>query len=105
MGHDADSLAGEGEDEEASSVADAAGVAGVAGAERRLRIRAGRPGCAGPAAHESGEEAGHDVAAVVFEGNRWHRNADISGEQVDQRVDIAGLPYANELCDERTLGP
>jgi hypothetical protein len=31
---------------------------------------------------------------LVFEGNWWHGDADIGGEQGDQRVDIAGLVRA-----------
>jgi hypothetical protein len=34
-----------------------------------------------PAAHDASEEAGDDIAALVFEGNRWHRDGDIGGEQ------------------------
>jgi hypothetical protein len=29
---------------------------------------------------------------MVFEGNRWHGDVDIGGEQGDQRVDITRLP-------------
>ena len=85
-------------------MADAAGRGAKVGPERRLTIRPRRHEVVRPAAHETGAEAGHDVAAVVFEGNWWHGDADIGGEQGDQRVDIAGLPCANELCDERSLG-
>jgi len=41
---------------------------------------------------------------MVFEGDRWHGEADIGGEQGDQRVEITGLVGAEELCGERLLG-
>src|SRR5262245_10407021 len=55
-------------------------------------------------ADDAGAEAGHGVVAEVLEGNWWHGDADIGGEQGDQPIHITGLPCANELCDERTLG-
>src|SRR6266545_2020430 len=90
-GEGADPVAGEGEDEQAGPVADVGGGAKV-GFERRLTVGSRR--------HEvnplvrvedAGEEAGHDVAALVFEGNRWHGDVDIVGEQGDQRVEILAL--------------
>jgi hypothetical protein len=49
----------------------------------------------GARAEDAGEEAGHDVAALVFEGNRWHGDEDIVDEQGDQRVQIHGLSSRN----------
>jgi hypothetical protein len=72
--------------------------------ERRLTIRSRRHEIVPSAANEAGAEAGHDVSAVVFERDWWHGDADIGGEQGHQRVDITGLPGANELSDERLLG-
>ena len=85
-------------------MADAADGGAKVGSERRLPIRPRRHEVVGSAAHETGAEAGHDVAAVVFEGNGRHGHPDIGGEQGDQRVDITRLPCANEPCEERTLG-
>jgi hypothetical protein len=85
-------------------VADAAGGGAKVGSERRLPIRPRRHEVVRSAAQQTGAEAGDDVAAVVFERNRRHGHADIGGEQGDQRVDITGLPCANELCEEPTLG-
>src|SRR5262249_15505772 len=90
--HGADPIAREGEDEEAGPVADAAGGSAKVRPERRLTIRSRRHEVMRSAAHETGAEAGRNLAAVVFEGNWWHGNADIGGEQSDQRVDITGLP-------------
>ena len=80
----------------------ACGIAKV-GPERRPRSRASARAVPS-AAHDVGAEASHFVPAVVFERNRRHRDADIGGEQGDQRVDITRLPCADEICDERTLG-
>jgi hypothetical protein len=55
-------------------------------------------------ADDAGVEAGHDVATLVFEGKWRHGDRDVCGEQGDQRVDIAGLVCADELCHERLLG-
>ena len=85
-------------------MADAAGWGAEVRPERRLTIRPRRHEMVRTAAHETGEEAGHSVASVVFERNRWHGNADISGAQVDQGVDIAGLPGTDEFGDQCTLG-
>jgi hypothetical protein len=85
-------------------MADAAGVGAKVGPERRLTIRPRRYEIVPSAAQQAGAEAGDDIAAVVFEGDWWHRDAHIGSEQGDQRVDITGFPRPNELCDERTLG-
>jgi hypothetical protein len=97
-GHGANPVAGEGEDEQAGPVADAAGAGAKVGPERRLTIRPRRHEVMRSAAEDAGAEAGHDVAALVFEGNWWHGDADIGGEQGDQRVDIAGLVRADEFA-------
>ena len=73
--------------------------------ERQLTIRPRRHEVISRTAPEdAGVEAGHDVAAVVFEGNWWHGDEDIGGEQGDQCVDVAGLVGADELCHQRLLG-
>jgi hypothetical protein len=100
--HGADPIAGEGEDEEAGSVADAAGGSAKVGSERRLPIRARRHEVVRSAAQETGAEPRHDVAAVVFKGNGRHRDADIGGEQVHQRIDIPDS--RRERTPEGTLG-
>ncbi len=65
-----DPVAGEGEYEEAGSMADAGGGAKV-GPERRLTIGSRRHEINPPArAEDAGEEAGDNVAALVFERNR-----------------------------------
>ena len=85
-------------------MADAGGGAKV-GPERRLTIGSRRHEVNPPArAEDAGEEAGHVVAALVLEGNRWHGDVDIVGEQVDQRVEIPGRVGADELCHKRLLG-
>jgi hypothetical protein len=85
-------------------MADAGGDAQV-GPERRLTIGSRRHEVNPPArAEDAGEEAGHDVAALVFEGNRWHGEVDVVGDQGDQRVQIPGLVGADERCHERLLG-
>src|SRR5262245_25473467 len=95
-GDGADSVAGEGEDEEAGPAAHAGRGAQVE-PERRLTIRSRRHEVIRPArAEEAGVEAGHEVAALVFEGNGWHGDGNIGGEQGDQRVDIAGPVRADE---------
>jgi hypothetical protein len=67
-GEGADPVAGEGEDEQAGPMADAGGGAKV-GPERRLAVGSRRHQVNPPArAEDAGEEAGHDVAALVFEG-------------------------------------
>jgi len=104
-GDGADAVAGEREDEEVAGPVADAGRAAKVGPERRLTISSRRHEVIPPAgAEEVGVEAGHEVAALVFEGNRWHGDEDIGGEQGDQRVDIAGLVRAGELCHERLLG-
>jgi hypothetical protein len=77
------------QDEEPGAMADAASGGTKVGAECRLTVRARRHEVVRSAAHETRAEAGHDVAAVVFERNRWHGHADISGEQGHQRIDVS----------------
>jgi hypothetical protein len=55
-------------------------------------------------AEQAGAEAGHDVPALVFEGHRRHRHEDVVGQHGYQRVDIGGLPCADESGHERLLG-
>src|ERR1700687_2686640 len=103
-GHGADPVAGEGEDEQAGAVADAAGGGAQVGAESQLTIRPRRHEVISrTAAEDAGVEAGYDVAALVFEGYWWHGYADIGGEQRDKRLDVAGLVGADELCHQRLL--
>jgi hypothetical protein len=101
--HGADPIAGEGKDEEAGTMTEATGRGAKVGPERRLTIRPRRHEVVPSAANEGRAEAADDVAAVVFERNWWHGDADIGGEQGNQRVDITGLPCANELSGERLL--
>jgi hypothetical protein len=49
-------------------------------------------------------EAGHDVSAFVFEGHRWHRDEDVIRQKGHERVEIGGLPRADELRHDRILG-
>ena len=64
-------------------MADAASVSAKVGPERRLTIRPRRHEVVLSAADDAGAEAGHDVAAVVFEGNGRHGHADIGGPRSD----------------------
>src|SRR5512132_2229756 len=103
-GDGADPVAREGEDEQAGPVADAGRGAEV-GPERRLTVGSRRYEVEPPArADHACVEAGHDVTAFVFEGERWHREKDIVGQQGDQSVEIAGLVRADELRHRRLLG-
>jgi hypothetical protein len=100
----ADPVAREGEDEEAGPVADACRGAEVR-PERRLTVGSRRYEVEPPArADHACVEAGHDVTAFVFEGERWHGEEDIVGEQGDQCVEIARLVRADELRHGRLLG-
>src|SRR3981081_531770 len=97
-GHGADPVAGEGEDEQAGAVADASGGGAKVGPERQLTIRPRRHEVISRTSAEvAGIEAGHDVAALVFEGYWWHGYADIGGEQRDKCFDIAGRVREEEL--------
>ena len=51
----------------------------------------------------AGAEAAHDVSPLVFERHRWHRDEDIVREKSHQRVEIGGLPRADELRHDRIL--
>ena len=89
---------------EAGPVADAVGGAQV-GAERRLTVGSRRHEVEPAArAEDAGAEAGHDVSALVFERHRRHRHEDVVGQQGHQRVEIGGLPRADELRHDRILG-
>src|SRR5260370_40313625 len=80
-GHGADPVAGEGEDEQAGAVADAAGGGAQVGAERQLTIRSRRhEGISRAAPEDAGVEAGDDVAALGFGGYWWHGYAAIGGQ-------------------------
>ncbi len=86
-------------------MADAAGRGAQVRRERRLTIGSRRHEVMRSArADDAGVEAGHGVAALVFEGNWWHGDEDVGGEQGEQRVDIRGVVRADELCDKRLLG-
>ena len=70
-------------------MADAAGGGPKVDSKRRLAIGARRHEVKPSArAEDAGEQAGHDVAAMVFKGDRWHEEADIGAKQGDQRVEI-----------------
>src|SRR5215211_6668413 len=103
-GHGADPVAGEGEYVQADPVADADRGAQV-GPERRLTVGS-RWHQVEPAARaeEAGAKAGHDVAALVLEGHRWHRDEDVVGQKGHQCVEIGGLPRADELRHDCILG-
>src|SRR6266508_3342662 len=103
-GDGADPVAREGEDEEAGPVADAGRGAEV-GPERRLTVGSRRYEVEPPDQTDHAcVEATYDVTAFVFEGERWHREEDIVGEQGDQSVEIAGLVCADELRHRPLLG-
>jgi hypothetical protein len=53
---------------------------------------------------DGGEEVRYSVTAVIFEGDRRHRESGVVGEQSDQQVDVAGLVGAGELGDKSLLG-
>src|SRR5215207_3476600 len=104
VGDRPDPVAGEGEDVEPGPVAEAAAGAQV-DPERQLTVGPRRHEVPPPArAPGAGQEARHSVAAVIFEGDRWHGEAGIGGEQGDQRVDVAGVVGADELGHEGPLG-
>ena len=98
-GHGADPVAGEGENVQADPVADAGRGAQV-GPERWLTVGS-RWHEVEPAARaeEAGAEAGHDVAALVLEWHRWHRDEDVVGQQGYQRVDILAATGAAGLVN------
>src|SRR6266567_3412711 len=103
-GHAADPMAGEGEHEEASRMADTSRGMYVE-PERRLTVRAGRHEVViAASAEQEGTEAGHDIAALVFEGHGRHRHEDVVGQQGNQRVEIGGFVRADKLSHERSLG-
>ena len=82
-----------------------AGRGAEVGPERRLTVGSRRYEVEPPArADHACVEASHDVTTFVFEGERWHREEDIVGEQGDQVVEIAGLVGADELRNDRLLG-
>jgi hypothetical protein len=70
-GDAANPIAGEGEDEEAGPVAEAGRGVGRPRTPADRWLASGRGQTLGPSGN-AGEQAGHDVAALVFEGNRWH---------------------------------
>ncbi len=73
--------------------------------ERQLTVGPRRYEVVPPAlATDAGQEAGDDVAALIFEWDRWHGDADIGGEQADQRLDVPRVVPADELCHEGPLG-
>src|SRR5437870_7129263 len=76
-GHGADPVASNGEDVQASPVADAARSAQI-GFERRLTVGSCPHEIEPPArAEEAGAEAGHDISALIFEWHRWHRDENV----------------------------
>src|SRR5215211_7875081 len=102
-GHGADPVAGDGENVQADPVADAGRGAQV-GPERRLTVGSRPHEVEPPArAEQAGAEAGHDVAALVFEGHWWHRAEDVVRQKGHQRVEIGGLPRADESRHDRLL--
>ena len=50
-----------------------------------------------------GQVPGGQVAALVLQWMRWHRQRDVLGEQGDDALDIANLVGAGEALDEPTL--
>ena len=61
------------------------------GAERRLAVRSGRYEVEPPAWPEDvGEQAGHDVAAFVLEGERRHGDEDVIGEHRHESAEVGG---------------
>jgi len=85
-------------------MADAVGGAQV-GPERRLAVGSRRHELEPAAgAEQAGAEAGHHVAALVFEGHRRHRHEDVVRQEGHQRVEIGGLPRAGEPRHDRLLG-
>ena len=103
-GHGADPVAGEGEHDEASRMADTARGMYVE-PDCRLTVRAGRHEVvAAASAEKEGAEAGHHVAALVFEGHRRHGHEDVVGQQGHQRVEIGRFVRADKLGHERSLG-
>jgi NADP-dependent 3-hydroxy acid dehydrogenase YdfG len=95
---------------EAANVADPVVAGTVIGRYQpdTLVLNAGAPPLLRPLQHHTWEsfsrEARHSVAAVIFEGDRRHRESSVDGEQSDQRVDVAGLVGAGELGDKSLLG-
>jgi hypothetical protein len=84
-------------------VADAVRRAQV-GTERRLAVGSGRHEIEPAArAEDAAAEARDEVPPLVFEGNRRHGDEDIVGQQGDERVEIGGLPRADELRHDRVL--
>jgi hypothetical protein len=73
--------------------------------ERRLAVGSRRDEVESAArAEKAGAEAGHDVAAFVFEGHRWHGDEHVVCQKGHQRVEIDGLPRTGELRHDRILG-
>ena len=68
------------------------------GAERRAgRWRGSAPGrTSRPAANRLRAEVGHEVPALVLEGNRRHRHEDVVGQQGNQGVEVGRLVRAGE---------
>jgi len=82
-----------------------AGRGAQVGPERRLTVGSRRDEIKPSArAKDAGAQAGHDVAALVFEGNRWHGDKDFIRQKGHQRVEIRGLVRADELRHDRVLG-
>ena len=104
-GHGADPVAGEGEDVQADSVADAGRGAQV-DPERRLTVGSRRHEVEPAArAEQTGAEAGDDISALVCEGiGGIEMNASSVSRAGHQRVEIGGLPRADELRHDRILG-
>ena len=72
--------------------------------ERRLTVRAGRHEVVlAASAEEEGAEAGHDIAALVFERHGWHGHEDVVRQQGNQRVEIGRFVRADKLGHERFL--
>src|SRR5215207_1436178 len=90
-GQGTDAIAGEREDEEADSVARAAGVAEV-GAEGRLPVRPRRHEVeAAPGVEDGSEESRRRIASLVLERHRRHRDEHVIGEQCDEGPEVGRL--------------
>ncbi len=67
--------------------------------ERRLTVCAGRHEVVlAASAEKEGTEAGHDIAALVFEGHGRHGHEDVVGQQGNQRVEIGRFVRAGNLA-------
>src|ERR1035438_9429130 len=82
-----------------------AGVGAQVDSERGLTVGSRRYEVVLPTrAEDARAEAGREVSALVFVGDRRHRDEDVVRQKGPHRVDIGGLPRADELRRNRVLG-